>query len=87
VLGGWLVDHVSWRAIFLLNVPAAIAAAGLAMFACESRDPRQSHSDWKARLPSRSGPRRDHLGLECDSRSGFYDRTRVGARWAWALHS
>src|SRR6202521_3717704 len=39
VLGGWLVDHVSWRAIFLLNVPLAIAAAGLAVgFACESRD-------------------------------------------------
>src|SRR5205823_8272359 len=38
VLGGWLVDHVSWRAIFLLNVPLAIVAAGLAAgFACESR--------------------------------------------------
>src|SRR5256885_550134 len=39
VLGGWLVDQVSWRAIFLLNVPLAVAAAGLAVgFACESRD-------------------------------------------------
>src|ERR1700681_259674 len=41
VLGGWLVDPVSWSAIFLLNVPLAVAAAGLAMFfACESRDDR-----------------------------------------------
>ena len=40
VLGGWLVDQVSWRAIFLLNVPLAIAATGLAMFASESRDPQ-----------------------------------------------
>src|ERR1700733_14095968 len=40
VLGGWLVDHVSWRAIFLLNVPLALAAAGLAiLFARERRDP------------------------------------------------
>src|ERR1700730_8190921 len=47
VLGGWLVDHVSWRAIFLLNVPLAVAAAGLALFfACESRDDRAKRLDW-----------------------------------------
>src|ERR1700726_3312375 len=40
VLGGWLVDQVSWRAIFLLNVPLAAAAALAAGFACESRDPQ-----------------------------------------------
>jgi MFS family permease len=46
-LGGWLVDQVSWRAIFLLNVPLAIAAAGLALrFACESSDPEAKQLDW-----------------------------------------
>jgi EmrB/QacA subfamily drug resistance transporter len=30
VIGGWLVDRVGWRAIFLLNVPFAIAAGFLA---------------------------------------------------------
>ena len=40
LLGGWLVDSLSWRAIFLLNVPVAIAAAVLALkFIPESRDP------------------------------------------------
>jgi EmrB/QacA subfamily drug resistance transporter len=30
VLGGWLIDAGSWRFIFLINVPIAAAAAGLA---------------------------------------------------------
>src|SRR6202795_1769021 len=48
VLGGWLVDQVSWRAIFLLNVPLAIAAVGLAAgFAAESRDDAATSLDWK----------------------------------------
>lgn len=31
VLGGWLIDTVSWRAIFLLNLPLAIGAIALAL--------------------------------------------------------
>src|SRR5450432_1980365 len=31
VLGGWLIDAFGWREIFLLNVPLAIGAAGLAL--------------------------------------------------------
>jgi predicted MFS family arabinose efflux permease len=31
VLGGWLIDVFGWRAIFLLNIPLALAAAGLAV--------------------------------------------------------
>jgi EmrB/QacA subfamily drug resistance transporter len=48
VLGGWLVDQVSWRAIFLLNIPLAVVSAALAiLFACESRDPESKAIDWK----------------------------------------
>jgi MFS family permease len=25
VMGGWLVEHISWRAIFFINVPLAFA--------------------------------------------------------------
>jgi MFS family permease len=48
VLGGWLVDHVSWRAIFLLNVPLAVFSVTLAaLFATESKDPDAKSIDWK----------------------------------------
>src|SRR5262249_51470464 len=30
VLGGWLIDTVGWRAIFLINLPLALAALALA---------------------------------------------------------
>jgi EmrB/QacA subfamily drug resistance transporter len=39
VLGGLLTEHVSWRAIFYLNVPVAIGAVAATIFAVrESRD-------------------------------------------------
>jgi EmrB/QacA subfamily drug resistance transporter len=39
VLGGFLTEHVSWRAIFYLNVPVAIGAVLTTLFAVrESRD-------------------------------------------------
>jgi MFS family permease len=40
VLGGWLVDAVSWRAIFLINLPIAAATVWLTLKAVpDSRDP------------------------------------------------
>jgi EmrB/QacA subfamily drug resistance transporter len=79
VLGGWLVDHVSWRAIFLLNVPLAIAAAGLAMFACESRDPQAKPLDWKGAATVAIGLAAITSGLSAIPASGFYDKTVLGA--------
>lgn len=48
VTGGWLVEHVSWRAVFFLNVPLAAAVLALSvLFMQESRDPsRTSTIDW-----------------------------------------
>src|SRR5262245_44461118 len=48
VAGGWLIEHVSWRAVFFINVPLAIIVLALsARFMSESRDPsRTSRIDW-----------------------------------------
>ena len=48
VLGGWLVDQWSWRAIFFLNLPLGAATAWLALSAVpDSRDPEAPpHLDW-----------------------------------------
>jgi EmrB/QacA subfamily drug resistance transporter len=35
VLGGWLIDTVGWRAIFLINLPLALAAIAVALYAIE----------------------------------------------------
>ncbi|MEJ0092060.1 MAG: MFS transporter [Methylocella sp.] len=37
VLGGWLIDTVGWRAIFLINLPLAPAAIGLTLAFVEDR--------------------------------------------------
>ena len=40
VTGGWLIEHVSWRAVFVLNVPLAAIVLVLSLrFMTESRDP------------------------------------------------
>jgi EmrB/QacA subfamily drug resistance transporter len=39
VLGGWMIDTIGWRAIFLLNLPLAAGAIALAAFFVHERKP------------------------------------------------
>ncbi len=76
LLGGWLVDQVSWRAIFLLNVPLAVAAAGLAMFfASESRDDKSKRLDWTGAIAVAIGLAAITWALSAIPASGFHDKT------------
>jgi EmrB/QacA subfamily drug resistance transporter len=80
VLGGWLVDQVSWRAIFLLNVPLAVVAAGLAIFFVrESRDPQAKPLDWKGAAVVAIGLAAITWGLSEIPASGFHDKIVLGA--------
>ncbi len=48
VVGGWLIEHVSWRAAFFINVPLAIVVLLICYWNVpESRDEeRQEGLDW-----------------------------------------
>lgn len=48
VVGGWLIDHVSWRSAFFINVPLAAIVIVLSLrYMQESRDPsRTGRIDW-----------------------------------------
>src|SRR4029079_10959553 len=47
-LGGWLIDAVSWRFVFLINVPLVVVAVLLALhYVPETRDAAgPEHIDW-----------------------------------------
>jgi EmrB/QacA subfamily drug resistance transporter len=47
MLGGWLVESVGWRSIFLINLPLAATALALGRrFVAESRDDSRAPLDW-----------------------------------------
>jgi EmrB/QacA subfamily drug resistance transporter len=46
ITGGWLIEHVDWSGIFLVNLPAAAACvAGALLLVPESRDPASPRLD------------------------------------------
>src|SRR5439155_9309689 len=52
VLGGWLIDHLSWRAVFFVNLPLAIVVIAIALrHVSESRNVEiRGNLDWPGAL-------------------------------------
>jgi EmrB/QacA subfamily drug resistance transporter len=47
IMGGWLIEHVSWRAVFFINAPMAIIVLALVfLHVPESRDEDSRGLDW-----------------------------------------
>ncbi len=72
MLGGYLTDHVSWRAIFYLNVPLAVAAVLLALHGAP--DSKSAHSpglDWLGAILAIAGLGGVTGGLTAAAELGF----------------
>ena len=51
VIGGWLIEHSTWRWVFFLNLPLALAILLLSAKVPESRNEKASHHlDWPGAL-------------------------------------
>jgi EmrB/QacA subfamily drug resistance transporter len=56
VLGGWLVEHASWRWVFFINLPLAAAVIAISVWRVpESRSAAAGRIDWFGALAATSG--------------------------------
>lgn len=56
VLGGWLIEHASWRWAFFINVPLAVAVIAISLWHIpESRNPSAGRVDWLGALVATVG--------------------------------
>ncbi len=80
LLGGWLVEHASWRWVFAINLPLAAAVAGISLWRVpESRSSIAARVDWTGSLLAT-------LGLGCLV-YGFIESTSLGWRSPLVLAS
>ena len=100
VIGGWLIEHSTWRWVFFLNLPLALAVILLSAKVPESRNEKASHHlDWPGALLATLGlggvtyaliewpSRARHGGSFRDGRSGFGCRCSGWIRCRGALVS
>jgi MFS family permease len=83
VLGGWLVEHASWRWVFFINLPLAVIVILLSLWRVqESRNEAAStRLDWQGRVryvwPGRLRT------LSSMARPRCQDAEQLSGAWAW----
>ena len=72
VLGGWLVEHVSWRAVFFINLPLALAVLVISFWHVpETREENHGPLDWFGTVLATAGLGGLVYGLIESPRLGF----------------
>jgi EmrB/QacA subfamily drug resistance transporter len=80
VIGGWLIEHLSWRAIFFINVPIALLIIFISLWHVpESYDKESKGLDWLGAILVTFGLGALVYGLIESSQLGFGDRSVLGA--------
>jgi EmrB/QacA subfamily drug resistance transporter len=78
VIGGWLIEHVSWRAVFFINIPIAFLIILISLrHVPESSDKESKELDWWGAVLAAFGLGALVYGLIESSRLGFSDRSVV----------
>lgn len=86
LLGGWLIEHVSWRAVFFINVPIALAVILISLrHVTENLDREKARVDWLGATLAATGLGALVYGLLESSRLGFGARLVIGALFAAAV--
>ena len=78
VLGGWLIEHASWRAVFFINLPIALLVILISLrHVAESSDKENTRVDWLGAMLAAAGLGALVYGLIESSRLSLTDRSVV----------
>src|SRR5437867_12056844 len=81
VIGGWLIEHISWRAVFFINIPIALLVIFISLGSVPESSDKESAAglDWWGAIVGTLGLGALVYGLIESSRLGFGDRSLVAA--------
>ena len=78
VLGGWLIEHVSWRAVFFINLPLAFFVVLISFrHVAENSNKETTRVDWLGAILAALGLGALVYGLIESSQVGFNDRSVI----------